>query len=1624
VAFCKNFILATTFIQNISFFTDNYIDLIVLFDFQNIELLTITELSLINNQFKNSSFLRTSVSVLSLQNSDFINNFFIITNGILIFESNSTFQNLTIQNNSLDQSLFSITNIISSNNYEFLNISSNQNKGQFLISFNSDNLTPLINIPSSFLIISEVSFNHEVFSSSIILLSNLNSLNISNLMFSSCSSPKNLQLYNLETLDFSYFNCFNNIGSCLLMSLFSTFQLQDSQIFNCSSILYTPGLLIENSDSLIGQISIIRTIFSLLSFNSAATDIEYLGCALYITNVLSLTIETSYFSNNSLQLTNNIYGGPSLVFFNIEGSVLIANSSFTNSLSQANSLAFELVAYNLSVLYSTFIYNCQTQRSYSEDTSAILQGNVNYFIMKYCVLDRNFASMGLLFMTDQDFTIISFDNLHILHNFASYASGIYICTETTNKTIIWSNSLIYDSLDQPTMCVILYLYIPNVINNFDMRVINVTMANNIGEIYTIPNIERKTSYISVLWGYTQNIYMGFDNCIFQANIYINPFFSCYGIQPFLIFNLSNCIFINNNSTFIMITDHTMVGVTNVSFISNLFSLGHVMYSSATEASFINITFMDTIFLNFEIFLFSDYSNAYFENLVFYNVSCEKTVFMLINMNSSTISTVSITELLAFNIIVLENSTINTIENFYLENSTINSYGLYAQSSVIEEFQGFYCKNSLFMTLLSFQDLSISQNMSQLYCKYPDNSNGYTEIFLDIENSMTSIQGLYWNLSLSTLSSSQIIVISSNFSLDQAKIIGFQASDQTIYFLFISNSQIDLSNSIMRDFSNWISLENSIFSIENSTFLDSLDPSFTSPLFYFTNVISLDFSKSNFYRISSNSSPFLIENSLSALNILISNCVFYQCNALNSNGGAISTSDSIIIIQNNTFLRNSAIQGGALFLYCSIGTSCNYSIISNSFINNSAQIDGGAFKWKYFRPYETLNVYFNNYAAYSTDFSGFFCKIGFELEVFPYNNGTGKEVFSSFLSNSTDRLIISNVTSNSPMNNILTLYPLDSYNQIVYEQITNRIDLSVVLSDENYNNEDCVDNSINLFGKTSLFIDTTTQTFVFDYIIINACPNNTVMLNFSTNIIGLPMNLYEKANSLNENITGTYSLLIPIFIRPCLPGEIFNELANECDQIENYYSFSIYDSECQQCPLSAYCPGMNLIIIDENYWRISEKSAILYKCDENLNNCLGGLDSDCASDYIGPLCANCIGNKKKNFIGECKDCPDKFPNFMANCFFYLVLLIILAKVLEIIANNVSLSEKHKFLLVEFVHYMHLLFLTQKFNVNALKSSLELFLTFRSSMWFSLDCFLLMLTGTTDFYLNNFMKTLYYYWGFLVFLIGFNIFQRKREKINKMSFIKPLFFYFYCTFPYYLSFFFEQILCVEIENENYLISNTFISCDNSYYFNWAFVFFFPNIFLFIIIIPLIILFRYFDFSLDEYNKFRLRPQFFLELLRKIFIKSIKFDEFLRFSIKVILVIVRYTGLEDEDVNLVDFLILLTFFLMALKLERYSNEFYRVFSLYLLFIFLINCYFFVVLDFFYQYSLAIFFLILAIFLKLGYYVGTVFFFLSNRSFLTLISTEKIYMKRNTKDQKNIKAKNSKFRDQKFAPARNKKK
>lgn len=99
--------------------------------------------------------------------------------------------------------------------------------------------------------------------------------------------------------------------------------------------------------------------------------------------------------------------------------------------------------------------------------------------------------------------------------------------------------------------------------------------------------------------------------------------------------------------------------------------------------------------------------------------------------------------------------------------------------------------------------------------------------------------------------------------------------------------------------------------------------------------------------------------------------------------------------------------------------------------------------------------------------------------------------------------------------------------------------------------------------------------------------------------------FLKNLSENEyNISGRYSIIIPVDLRECITGEIYEKIYEGCYECEySKYSFDPKDEICNACPDNAICYGGNNISLLAGYWRSSNTSTNLIKCSPYPDSCL-------------------------------------------------------------------------------------------------------------------------------------------------------------------------------------------------------------------------------------------------------------------------------------------------------------------------------------------------------------------------------------------------------------------------------------
>lgn len=76
------------------------------------------------------------------------------------------------------------------------------------------------------------------------------------------------------------------------------------------------------------------------------------------------------------------------------------------------------------------------------------------------------------------------------------------------------------------------------------------------------------------------------------------------------------------------------------------------------------------------------------------------------------------------------------------------------------------------------------------------------------------------------------------------------------------------------------------------------------------------------------------------------------------------------------------------------------------------------------------------------------------------------------------------------------------------------------------------------------------------------------------------------------------------------------------------------TECEDCPVGGECPGGNVLIPKEGYWKTSPDDDSVYKCTRD--GCLGGVESACKEGYHGLVCGIC-DEEYAVFGHSCESC---------------------------------------------------------------------------------------------------------------------------------------------------------------------------------------------------------------------------------------------------------------------------------------------------------------------------------------------------------------------------------------------------
>ena len=232
-------------------------------------------------------------------------------------------------------------------------------------------------------------------------------------------------------------------------------------------------------------------------------------------------------------------------------------------------------------------------------------------------------------------------------------------------------------------------------------------------------------------------------------------------------------------------------------------------------------------------------------------------------------------------------------------------------------------------------------------------------------------------------------------------------------LYFESSMVFINSS---NFSNSNLLSQQKY-IENNAIL--------SPIYVINcNKVHLNFSiiSSNFH--STNGGAMTLISYSDPSNVVLSNNSFFINNAL-ENGGALYIININISIYNSNFIQNIAFKGGGVY-YSSIKNN-NFLFVSNLFLNNQANSEGGAIKWQGSMPYLKNNNFSNNVAVYGNDIATIPLKIRMKISL---KNPKFDCDFSKDLSEIYNISNFYCVSSGIALNYLLHFEILDVYSNIV------------------------------------------------------------------------------------------------------------------------------------------------------------------------------------------------------------------------------------------------------------------------------------------------------------------------------------------------------------------------------------------------------------------------------------------------------------------------------------------------------------------------------------------------------------------------------------------------------------------
>lgn len=475
----------------------------------------------------------------------------------------------------------------------------------------------------------------------------------------------------------------------------------------------------------------------------------------------------------------------------------------------------------------------------------------------------------------------------------------------------------------------------------------------------------------------------------------------------------------------------------------------------------------------------------------------------------------------------------------------------------------------------------------------------------------------------------------------------------------------------------------------------------------------------------------------ALNFqLISEVYLYSLKISNfSDIGAIAvvTSNYFLLHDSRVVLSHSAASGGGLLLDSVLVSYINSTV----FLNNSAEIDGGA-------------VYFicpKLNCIFKVDNSIF--KFNFADR---YGSALKSEDMDANISKSN------NISDNhSPTNTEVSSFPSKIY---FIKNGSYSLDLGILVSGRDTN-------------LTFELLDNTNKTFSFDDIgrmDFMAYSENGEAVSFQNekavvrqgratyigfSIVAKPGQSYKVGLQYSNDLTGkSFAQNFTLALRDCIKGEILSgDICTPCKS--SFYSLdddpmSKNSTFCKACPENALCPGGSVIQPKTGYWRRNENQSYIVKCafrescrgvNSETTTVNSNFSSLCATGYKGNLCFTCEKGYGKFSDKECVKCSSSNLLYFRFILMCLISLSFLTYQTEAAFSFTTVESKRRSLVKVVVDHISYISFISRFNVNwdtvifNFFSVNDQYITTVPKEMFNFECYLDQLFSGEDIFLAN-------------------------------------------------------------------------------------------------------------------------------------------------------------------------------------------------------------------------------------------------------------------------------------------------